>query len=121
MPVRNNHAAAISLFAVIGALKPKLAGTPGFVSTDAALRGSGREQPCGQMNLGSGQRFRNGAVLLCLKRNRLERRFIDASNVSFHLKLNARFSEAIPDLVQLNIGDGMDAAWRDSFSQKLHG
>jgi len=72
------------------------------------------------MNLCSGQRLRNGAVLLCLQRNRLERRFVDARNVGFHLKLNARNGKAISYFVQPDIRDGVDAPWCDSFSRKLH-
>jgi hypothetical protein len=73
------------------------------------------------MNLCSGQRFRNETVLLRLKRNRLERPFIDARNISFHLKLNARYGKTLSYLVQLDVRDGADAPWRDSFSRKLHG
>jgi hypothetical protein len=96
------------------------AGDASLVSTGTGLRGRGREQPCGQTNLCSRQRFRNGTVLLCLKRNRLEGLF-QARNFSFHLKLNARYRTAIAYLVQLDIRDGVDAPWRDSFSRKLHG
>jgi hypothetical protein len=73
------------------------------------------------MNLCSGQRFRNGTVLLRLKRNRLERPFIDARNISFHLKLNARHGKTISYLVQLDVRDGADAPGRDFFPRKLHG
>ena len=73
------------------------------------------------MNLCSGQRFRNGTVLLRLERNRLELPFLDARNVSFHLQLNVRYGKAISYLVQLDVLDGADAPGRDSFSRKLHG
>jgi hypothetical protein len=52
-------------------------------------RGRGREQPCSQMNLCSGQGLSKRDSSALSRENPLERPFFDARNFNIHFKLDA--------------------------------
>src|SRR4051794_18489158 len=89
------------------------------MTTSQQSRCWGREL-CGQVNLCSGQGLRNGTILLCFERDRLERAFIDVRNVSFHPQLDAGDGKTLSNFVQRDVSHGVEPPWLDSFPQKLH-